>query len=190
MTQPAKREQIVYTALDLFYQDGFHATGIEKIRSEANVSKKTLYNHFRSKEELILAVLRKRDELFMANLKRHVEVANVTPREKLERVFDALDKWFKEKNFNGCMFINASAEFSDPDNPCNKLCNAHKQEMHNYIKEIAAEAGATHPGILSKRLNLLIEGAIVHAHTCGDKRAAQKAKDMATPFIKEALQEV
>ncbi len=188
MAKPSKRETIVYTALDLFYQNGFHATGIEKIREEANISKKTLYNHFRSKEELILAVLRKRDELFMAVLKRRVETTDSTPQERLERVFDAIDQWFQEKTFNGCMFINASAEFSDPEDPCHKLCSEHKQVMHSYIKDLAVKAGAKNPEQLSNQLNLLIEGATVQAHTCNDKDAAKKAKDIAVPLIKRAIE--
>lgn len=187
MAKPSKREQIIYAALDLFYLEGFHATGIEKIIEKAGVSKKTLYNHFRSKEELILAVLRKRDELFMASFTRRVEQPGTTARQRLELVFDALDKWFHEKGFNGCMFINASAEFSDPESPCHKLCAGHKALICDYIKDLAKEAGARDPEELSTQLSFLMEGAIVQAHTCNDKKAAQKAKDMARVFIERSM---
>ena len=188
MAKPSKREQIIYTAMDLFYREGFHATGIEKIRETAGVSKKTLYNHFRSKDELMLATLRKREELFMANFTRKVEQPDASARERLELVFDALDEWFQEKGFFGCMFINASAEFSDPEDPCYKLCAKHKQLVHDYIRDLAKKAGAHNPGGLSTQLNLIIEGAIVQAHTCNDKSAAARAKEMGRVFIEQSVQ--
>ncbi len=187
MAKPSKREQIVYAAMDLFYQEGFHATGIEKIREKAGVSKKTLYNHFRSKDELMLATLRKREELFMSGFTRKVEQPDTSSRERLAMVFDALDEWFQEKGFYGCMFINASAEFSDLDDPCYKLCAEHKQLVHDYIKDLAEQAGVGDPDELSTQLNLLIEGAIVQAHTCNDKTAAMRAKKMGKVFIEQAL---
>lgn len=183
MSKASKKEQILDAALELFYRDGFHATGIEKIRESANVSKKTLYNHFRSKDELILAVLRRRDEEFRNHFMRMTERLTTKPADRLIAIFDVADEWFKSKDFCGCMFINASAEFSEPDNPCHIVCVEHKRLMYEYIKSIAQEAGAKNPGELSEQLNLLIEGAVVQAHVCGDKKVAQKAKKMARIFI-------
>lgn len=187
MNQTPKREQIIDVALTLFYQEGFHATGVEKIREAANVSKKTLYNHFKSKDELILAVLRRRDELFRNTMMRSVERHGGTAAQQLEALFDATDEWFNSKSFSGCMFINAAAEFGEQNHPCHKLCAEHKRLMHAYVKEIAQKAGAQDSDKLSTQLNLLIEGAIVQAHVCGDKTAAQEAKDMARIFIDLAL---
>lgn len=183
----SKREQIVTEALKLFYRDGFTATGVDKIISEAKVSKKTLYNHFKSKDELILATLRKRDEMFRNNLMRETERQGSSPREQLLAIFDVVGDWFREKTFSGCMFINASAEFSDADNPSHIISAEHKRLVCEYIRSIAAEAGAADPEELAKRLNLLIEGAIVDAHVCGNKKAAERAKKMAGVFIDMAL---
>jgi len=184
----SKREQIITEALKLFYQHGFNATGIDRIISEAGVSKKTLYNHFRSKEELVLATLRKRDELFRNNLMREVERLAGTPIEKILAIFDVIDNWFHEKNFSGCMFINASAEFSEAENPSHMLCAEHKRLVTEYIKELAVQAKMKEPEILAKQLNLLIEGAIVTAHVEGDKKAAERAKEMAGVFIALAIE--
>lgn len=179
----SKREQIITEALKLFYQNGFNATGIDRIISEAGVSKKTLYNHFRSKEELVLATLRKRDELFRNNLMREVERLADTPTEKILAIFDVIGNWFHEKNFSGCMFINASAEFSKADNPSHMLCAEHKRLVTEYIKELSVQAKMKEPGKLAKQLNLLIEGAIVTAHVEGDKSAAVRAKEIAKMLI-------
>lgn len=189
MTQKSKKEQIIDVALKLFYSDGFNATGVEKIRELAGVSKKTLYNHFKSKDELILAVLRRRDEQFRNFFMRTVEKYGSTPRARLEAVFDAADEWFNSKGFSGCMFINAAAEFSKQDNPCHILCAEHKRLMGEYIKGLGEAAGVSNPAELSNQLNLLIEGATVQAHVCNDKDSAKKAKEMGRLFIARALGE-
>lgn len=187
MSQPSKREQIIDVALQLFYTDGFNATGVEKIRETANVSKKTLYNHFKSKDELILTVLRKRDEQFRNNFMRSVERLGETPRDRLTAVFDAADEWINSSGFCGCMFINASAEFSGFDDPRHILCAEHMRLMYEYIKSLAQDAGAKNAGELAEQLNLLMSGAIVRAHVGGDKTSAQQAKKIGLMVIDQAL---
>lgn len=187
MSQPSKREQIIEVAVDLFYKNGFNATGVEKIRETANISKKTLYNHFKSKDELILTVLRRRDEQFRNDFMRGVESIGKTPAARLEAVFDAADIWFNSKDFCGCMFINASAEFTDADNPFHIVSAEHMRLMLDYIVELAQDAKAKNPDKLAEQIFLLIEGAIVQAHVSGDKNAAMKAKEMAQIFIQRAL---
>jgi AcrR family transcriptional regulator len=187
MSNPSKREQIIDVALNLFYRGGFNATGIDKIVSASGVTKKTLYAHFKSKDELILATLRRRDELFRNNFMRSVERIGKTSRQKLDAIFDTIDEWFNSETFSGCMFINASAEFSAHDNPCHVVSAEHKRLMFVYIRELAEKAGAKNADALSEELNLLIEGATVQAHVCGDKKAAMKAKKMAQLFIEKAL---
>ncbi len=118
---------------------------------------------------------------------RSVERLGKTPRQRLDAIFDTIDEWFNSKNFSGCMFINASAEFSEQDDPCHVFCKEHKRLMFEYIRDLATNAGAKHPGELSEELNFLIEGATVIAHVCGDKNAGLKAKKMAQVFIEKAL---
>ena len=108
----SRRDELVDTALRLFYTRGFNATGIDKILAEAGGAKMTLYKHFRSKEELILAALNRRDEQFRNWLMGEMEKASPRPRERLLAMFDALEDWFngrafKGLGFNGCAFINA-----------------------------------------------------------------------------------
>ncbi len=187
MPSPSKREQIIDTALSLFYQHGFTATGIDKIVATSGITKKTIYAYFTSKDELILAVLRKRDELFRDNFIRNVERFGKTPPQKLYALFDALHEWFNSPQFFGCMFINAAAEYTPQDHPFHLVCAEHKRLMSDYVHTLATQAGAHEPRALTEQLNYLIEGAIVHAHVCGDKTAALKAKAMAQIFIGNAL---
>ena len=183
----SKRDLIVSVALKLFYRNGFNATGVERIIKEAGVSKKTLYNHFRSKDELVLATLRKRDELFRNNIMRETERRASAPRDRLLAIFDAHHQWFQEKEFSGCMFINASAEFSSHDDPCHMISAEHKRLVRDYICEQAEQAGVKDPDTLAKQLNLLLEGAIVDAHVSGNKDSALMAKAMAEVFVEKAL---
>ncbi|MGK0440771.1 MAG: AcrR family transcriptional regulator [Pseudohongiellaceae bacterium] len=183
----SKRDVIVSQALKLFYRDGFNATGVAGIIKEAGVSKKTLYNHFTSKHELVLATLRKRDELFRNNMMRETERLSSTPKERLLTIFDAHHQWFQEKEFSGCMFINASAEFSSHDDPCHMISTEHKRLVREYIRGQAEQAGAKDPELLAKQLNILLEGAIVDAHVSGNKDSALMAKEMAIVFVAKAM---
>mgnify|MGYP003861574769 CR=1 FL=1 len=102
-------------------------------------------------------------------------------------IFDVIGAWFHEKNFSGCMFINASAEFAAADNPHHIISAEHKRLVRSFIQDIATQAKAQNPEELSKQLNLLIEGAIVDAHVSGDKKAAARAKKMAEVFVDMAI---
>ncbi|MAT91133.1 MAG: TetR family transcriptional regulator [Halioglobus sp.] len=187
MPSPSKREQIVDEALRLFYRHGFNATGVDKIIASAGVSKKTLYSHFRSKDELILATLRKRDEMFRNKMMRETERRAAAPRDRLLALFDFLGDWFNEDGFSGCMFINAAAEFSAQDNPSHMVAAEHKRLVVDYIREQAQLAGARDPAALAHQINLLMEGAIVYAHVIGDRQAATRARDMAEVFVRQQL---
>ncbi len=188
MPQSVKREQLVDTALRLFYRDGFHATGIDKILAEAGVARMTLYKHFKSKDDLVLAALRRRDEQFRTWFERAVEQRGATPRARLVAIFDALDDWFAGRafpggEFHGCAFVNAAAEFSDPDQPAHRAAAEHKRLLRDYTSRLAAAAGADDPAALAGELMLLAEGATVTAHVCGDRRAARRAKAIAEDLI-------
>jgi AcrR family transcriptional regulator len=183
----SKREHIIDIALMLFYAEGFHATGIERIIKAAGVSKKTLYSYFKSKDELILATLRKRDELFRNRLMRQTEQKAETAPERLLALFEVMHDWFNEAGFSGCMFINAAAEFAELENPCHQIAAEHKRLILDYISGLAEEAGASEPATLAYELNLLLEGAIVCAYVMGDKSAAQKAKSVADTLVSNAL---
>jgi AcrR family transcriptional regulator len=173
-------------ATDLFYANGFNATGVEKIICEAGVSKKTLYNHFTSKNELILAVLRKKDEMFRNDFVRRIEKLSTTPKGRLLAIFDALDQWFKDKDFCGCLFINAAAEFSQENDPRYIVCKEHKKLICDYIHKLTKSAGAKNAEELAQQINLLAEGAIVSANVGGDKNSAKKAQKIAQILLNAA----
>lgn len=182
-----RREHLIETAARLFNEHGYHATGIDRILAEAGVAKMTLYNHFRSKDELILAVLRRRDETFRNRLMRAVEQAADTPRERLLAIFDVLGDWFRSKDFHGCMFINASAEYGSPDSAIRAASCEHKRLLTSYVEELARDAGAAEPATLAGAVMLLIEGAIVSSQINCDCAPADQAKRAAETLIAAAI---
>lgn len=183
----SRRDHLIETALDLFRRNGYQATGIERILSTANVSKPTLYRHFRSKEELILTALRKWDEDSRRWLQREMEEAGATPREQILGLFDALARWFDDIGFQGCLFVNATVEFAEQDNPIHLMAAEHKRTFAAHVRDLVAASGAKDPGEVTAQLMILMEGAIVTAHTHGRSDAAHRARAMATSILDAAL---
>jgi AcrR family transcriptional regulator len=183
----SRRDDLIRTALDLFRQNGYHATGIEKILSTAGVSKPTLYRHFNSKDDLIIAALEKWDEDSRDWLNQEMERRGRTPREQILALFDALADWFESVGFQGCLFINATVEFAEQDNPIHKVAAAHKRRFAARVRDLMAAAGAAEPDEATERLMILMEGAIVTAHTHGRSDAAPRARAMAEQVLSRAI---
>jgi len=172
--QPRKKH-LVDTALTLFNQHGYHATGIDLILAQSKVSKATLYKHFRSKDELILAALKQRNEQVLEMIKSKLEEAITTNTPQELVIFDALNEWFNSETFFGCNFINASAEYADSDHPIHIYAAQHKQR----VVELVSTSLSVKDKLKADQIGLLVEGAIVMAHTRGIKNAALMAKEMA-----------
>jgi len=175
--RPPKRDELVREALKIFYREGFHATGMDRLAAETGISKTTMFRHFRTKEELILAVLRLRDEDFRNWLFRRMEEAG-PPRAQLLAMFDALGEWFASPEFRSCMFIKAASEYPEPQNPIHAQSAEHKRLLYRQLVKIVSAAGATDAEQMTRMLLLLKEGAIVTAHLgheadpAGDARCA------------------
>lgn len=184
-----RREQLVSVAFDLFYRYGVHAVGINRVLAESGVAKKTLYNHFPSKEELVAATVAYRDRQFFAWMEGHVEGAPVG-KEALYAMFHALDDWFHGRDnqlypFHGCYFINVSAEFGDPEHPIHQQCARHKRAILGLIRNHVSQLLSDEEEVIkmSDAIAMLKEGAIVQAHVLGDLRAAAKAWAVAAQLL-------
>ncbi len=177
--QPRK-QHLIDTAYRLFNEHGYHATGIDRILAESGVSKATLYKHFRSKDELIVAVLQQQHERFIQSLGEAIEQARSGGKSPPLTIFDVLDEWFRSDQFFGCNFINASAEYAEEGHEIYRLAAEHKAAIQdlieNSLKEISDQRQRQ---LMAEQLALLVDGAIVRAHTCGDRDAAKLAKNMA-----------
>jgi AcrR family transcriptional regulator len=184
--RPSKRDELVRKALEIFYREGFHATGMDLLAAETGISKTTMFKHFSSKEELILAVLRLRDQEFRNWLFRRMEQAG-RPRAQLLAMFDALSEWFGRPEFRSCMFIKAASEYPDPRHPIHAQSAEHKRLLFLQLQKIAADASARDPDALARALLLLKEGAIVTAHLGHEADPAGDAKAAASIVLAAAL---
>ncbi|NMM44080.1 TetR family transcriptional regulator [Rhodospirillaceae bacterium KN72] len=180
--RPSKRDELVQNALTIFYREGFHAAGMDLLSAETGISKTTMFKHFRSKEDLILAVLKLRDEQFRTWLFSRMEEAE-TPKGQLLALFDALGEWFAEPEFRSCMFIKAASEYPDPAHPIHAQAAEHKRLLFGQVEKITAQAGADDPAALARMLLLLKEGAIVTAHLGHEKDPAKDAKAAAAALL-------
>jgi AcrR family transcriptional regulator len=192
MAPPSRRDDLVAAALRLFLKDGFHATGIAAILDEAGLTKMTLYHHFKSKEELILAALDLRDRQFRDWLGGRMLALGGTPRAQVLALFDALGEWFRgeapigggeAEAFRGCPFVKAAAEYADLADPIHALAASHKRRVVEALAEMCRKAEVPEPERLARRLALLKEGAIADATIAGDAQAAAEAKVMAAGLM-------
>lgn len=164
----SKQQQLIDTALDLFYRHGVRAIGINEVLKASSVAKRTLYIHFESKEALVLAALQQRHEVFMQWLESQLNGAE-SNQALITQLFGALGQWFRGEatslgDFRGCFFINTSAEFSDPDSPISEACRLHKREVKTLLRQHMPKVDEA----LLDTIVLIKEGAISTAYLMGD----------------------
>lgn len=185
---PSTRDRIVRTAHDLFYTDGFHAVGLDRILESVGVTKTTFYNHFESKDDLVLEALKMHDRWwrneFMELLRKH---GGDTPRGQLLAVFDALDEIFADAGYNGCIFINVGVEFPLPHDPAHEAAAEHKGKMVSIIRELAGYAGAEDPGAFAEELSMVMEGAYVRRQLVNDGRTAEIGRRLVAMLVERRL---
>lgn len=176
-------QRILTAASEMFYREGIRGVGVDAIAAEAGVTKKTLYERFGSKDELIAAYLRARDERWRDWLAQVVARGGGSAKERLLSTFDALGEWMDKENPRGCGFVNAAVELPDADHPARAVITEQKRWLRGYLAELAEEAGAEQPEDLAERLLILHEGATV-ANSLGiASDAAQKAKETASAVV-------
>ena len=177
------RDRIMQAAATLFYQEGVHSVGIDRIIAESGVAKMSLYNHFKSKDALIAAWLEQRDASWREWFQNTVEKQATDPIERLLAMFDALEEWFSQSDFRGCAFINSSVELVDPEHPGYQVAIEHQQAMYDYILQLVNAAKIDNPEVVGEQLLLLVEGAIVVAMMRRRPAAAAHAKAAAARLI-------
>lgn len=192
------REKLIDSANDLFYQHGFRATGIEAILKNAGVSKMTLYHHFKSKDDLVLAVLRKVDQDIRGFYFEKLPTDCASAKKQLLGLFDILADWLNGrqsicgqvgKHFRGCLAIRASLEYPDPEDPIFRMAREHKWLWTKHIKEIAAAGGISDPQSLAKDISLLFEGAYATSMLSTDDSSVWDAKRIAAILIENSFAE-
>jgi AcrR family transcriptional regulator len=172
------RERILATAYDLFSRHGTRAVGVDRIIAESGVAKMTLYRNFASKDDLILAFLARREELWTRDwLQAEVERRASTPAGRLLAIFDMFGEWFALEGFEGCTFINVMLEVTEPGHPVREACVQHLAEIRTFLTGLAEEAGIADPDALARQWHILMKGSIVAAAE-GDAQAGARAREI------------
>lgn len=186
-TTSEARQRILETADRLFYHEGIRAVGIDRIITEAKVAKMSLYKHFASKDDLILAVLKHRQETFQVSFRSAIERHGEKEKTLLLAFFAALKEWFESPGFRGCAFINASVELANAKHPGTEFVREHKRRFREFLRGLIEQATGAEAGRIAPAVALLVEGAIVTAMIEGSPDAADVARDVALILVAEAV---
>lgn len=170
------RERILATAARLFYTEGIHAVGMDRIVTEASTTRATLYRHFVGKEQLVLSYIQSTDEQIRALSSAALE--GLAPREALRAVAGALGDQLCAPGFRGCPFLNAAAEYPDPADPVSRAIVAHRHWLRDLVAGLLAEAGAPEPAEDAATLMMLRDGAMMTA-ALGDADAVRVSLERA-----------
>ena len=182
MTRAADRttmqERILETADRLFYGQGIRAVGVDTIAAEIGISKRTLYNYFPSKDELIVAYLSRRLQ--------PAPPSNLPPVQQILGNFERLERTFASGVFRGCPFVNAVAELKEPAHAANKIAFAFKEQRRTWFRDLLARLGVDDADTLALQLQLLVDGAIAAALVRGDPKVAGTARKAACTLLAAA----
>ncbi|OBA72320.1 TetR family transcriptional regulator [Mycobacterium sp. 1554424.7] len=179
------RERILTAAYELFSRRGIRAVGTDEVIVRAGVARATLYRHFATKDELVLAVLQRREELWTHGLiEEQSRQRGTTPEEQLLAIFDVLHDWFQSRDgYEGCSFINVFLELG-AGHPAGQACIAHIDHVRDIVRHRAGAAGLTDVEEFASSWHILMKGAMILA-AVGDLDAALRARRMALSLIEE-----
>jgi AcrR family transcriptional regulator len=172
------QERILETADRLFYGQGIRAVGVDTIADEIGISKRTLYNYFPSKDELIVAYLSRRLQ--------SAPPSDLPPLRQILGNFDRLERTFASGVFRGCPFVNAVAELKEPAHAANKIAFAFKEQRRTWFRDLLVRLGVDDADTLALQLQLLVDGAIAAALVRGDPKVAGTARKAACVLLAAA----
>ena len=179
---PPARQRILDSAYELFSRRGIRGVGVDEVIERADVARATLYRHFRTKDDLVLAFLELREQLWTHDaVEAEARRRGSTPEERLLAIFDVFDDWFGRDDFEACSFINVLLELG-PEHRAGKACIVHLENIRTVVRTLAEEAGLSRPEEFARSWHILMKGSIVQA-TEGDRDAAKRAKSMARLLI-------
>jgi AcrR family transcriptional regulator len=182
--RPTARERLLQAADELFYAEGIHTVGIDRVIEHAGVAKASLYSCFGSKDELVRAYLMRRHERRVQRMTA-VMAEHPDPTGKLLAIFDYLADAYRDPGFRGCAFMNANAE-SAPGGPAEQVADLDRGWVRSLIHGLLIEASATDPDLLTRQLVLLFDGATVSARLDRRVEAAVTAKATAQTLLASA----
>jgi AcrR family transcriptional regulator len=183
-TKPGARERILATAYELFARRGVRDVGVDEVIERAGVAKASLYRHFRSKDDLVIAFLKLREERWTLDwVEAEARRRGATPEEQLLAIFELFDEWFHGDDFEACSFINVLLEMG-PAHPAGKASVQHLENIRSIVRTLAEQAALRDPESFARSWHILMKGSIVSAAE-GDADAAKRARSMARTLIEQ-----
>jgi AcrR family transcriptional regulator len=174
MPKGATKPHILQIAGNLFYRLGIRAVGIDTIVAESGVAKTTLYDHFPSKDDLIVAYLQQYDQIFWQAFEQTAQQHPDNPKQQLLDLFDSFDQLIRSEEFLGCPFLSAVAEFPELNQPGHQVAIAHKQSVRDRFYAMAQHIGAHDPHQLADQLLLILDGAYASKRVFRDAESPAK----------------
>ncbi|HNQ95342.1 MAG TPA: TetR/AcrR family transcriptional regulator [Anaerolineales bacterium] len=181
------KDKVFQTAARMFYQHGYRAIGVDTLAAESGIGKMTLYRHYPTKDELIVAYLKDSNDLFWSNFEQITKDAP-TAREKLLAFFESLQEYVKTPACYGCPFLNVATEFPETDYPGHQVALEHKQSVRARFRQLAKEAGARKPDVLADQLFFLMDGAYMASRMFGAKNPAAHLASAARVLVDASLE--
>ena len=180
------KSRILELAADLFYREGFHAVGVDRIVAGAGTTKTTFYRHFESKDALILQVLADNERWWQRTFAALLaERGGPTPLGQLRAVFDVLDELVATRLFNGCMFVNVSVEFPRRHDPVHRAAAEHRRAMEALVRDLAVRAGLRDPVAFAAQLALLMDASFLSRQIDEPERPADAARHLGALLLAE-----
>jgi AcrR family transcriptional regulator len=180
------RERLMAAAYELFSSQGVQAVGVEAIIERSGVARQTMYRHFGSKQELVLAFLGRREQVWTRDwLQAEAGRRAEDPGDRLLAIFDVFDEWFHRPDFEGCSFINVLLEYPDAEHPLHKASTAYLAGIRRFLQGLAQQAGVQDPDCFARQWHILMKGSIVAAGE-GDREAARRAQSIARLVLERA----
>jgi AcrR family transcriptional regulator len=183
-SKPDARERILDAAYELFSRRAIRDVGTDEVIERAGVAKATLYRHFPSKDDLVIAFLERREERWtMAWVEAEARRRGDTPEDQLLAIFELFDEWFHRDDFEACSFVNVLLEMG-PAHPVGRASVRHLATIRSIVVRLAEEAGLRDPEAFARSWHILMKGSIVSAAE-GDAEAARRARSMAQLLIEQ-----
>lgn len=170
------RERIMDTACRLFYQEGIQAVGVQRLIEEAGVAKASLYAHFPSKDDLVVAYLDRKGAAWRSAVQQLLDNPRLSAKKKLLKIFDLAVEMVEAPGFRGCPYQNAGAEVADPNHPIKEAGRRQRAWIHETLARLVKETGASSHDRLTGSLIVLYDGALATALLDADPAAARHAR--------------
>lgn len=188
MPQLTTREKLIQAGHEIFYREGFLTVGLDRLLNEVGCSKQTFYNHFESKDDLIVAVIDEHHRWWSSELRERIQrAAGPDPRGQMLAMFDVMQELLEDPEYRGCIYINAAVEFPQPHHPAHQSAKRAKADGVALLAELGERAGASDPQALAHELDMIMEGALITHQVAPESNVCTTARRLAETIMEKYL---